>query len=94
MHGAIDTLGHLLAAAVTPAHAQGRAQVGVLAQAAQAASGQQISLLNANQDYAGDAPAADQGLRVWKEEIVFSFTLHLTRNVMQHATQEAALRAT
>lgn len=44
VHMAVDTLGHLLAAVVTPANEQGRAQVGVLAQEVQVSSGQSVTL--------------------------------------------------
>jgi len=67
VHVAVDTLGHLLAAVVTPAHAQDRAQVGVLAQEGQASSGQQVTLAYADQGYPGDAlaeAAAAQGIHL------------------------------
>src|SRR4051794_14392727 len=43
-HIAVDTLGHLLATPVTPAAAQDRAQVTVLAKAVQEATGASVEL--------------------------------------------------
>ena len=57
VHVAVDTLGHLLAAVVTPANEQDRAQVGLLAKEVQVASGQNITLAYADQGYTGEAPA-------------------------------------
>lgn len=65
VHVAVDTLGHLLAAVVTPANEQDRAQVGLLAQEVQAVCGQQVTLTYADQGYTGDTPtqaAAQQGI--------------------------------
>ena len=56
-HVAVDTLGHLLAVHVTAANAQERAQVGVLAQAVQGATGQSVQLAYGDQGYTGAAPA-------------------------------------
>lgn len=67
VHVAVDTLGHLLAALITPANGQDRAQVGALAQQVQANSGQQVTLAYADQGYTGDAPleaAAAQGIQL------------------------------
>ncbi len=44
VHLAVDTLGHLLALHITPADADDRAQVGHLAQAVQAATGDSVDL--------------------------------------------------
>ena len=55
----MDTLGHLLALAVTPADEQERAQVAGLAAAVQEATGQTVSLAYVDQGYTGDQPAAD-----------------------------------
>jgi transposase len=62
VHVAVDTLGHLLAAVVTPANEQDRAQVGALAEEVQTASGQSVTLAYADQGYTGEAPtqAAEQ----------------------------------
>jgi transposase len=57
IHMAVDTLGHLLALLVTPANEQERAQVGALAQAVQAATGQSVELAFVDQGYTGEAPA-------------------------------------
>ena len=45
VHIAVDTLGHLLALHVTPAHEQDRGQVGKLAEAEQAAAAHGIELM-------------------------------------------------
>jgi transposase len=55
----VDTLGHLLALHVTPANAQGRAQVGRLAAAVQAETGDHVTLAYVDQGYTGETPAAD-----------------------------------
>jgi transposase len=57
IHMAVDTLGHLLALLVTPANEQERAQVGALAQAVQAVTGQNVALAFVDQGYTGEAPA-------------------------------------
>ena len=57
VHVAVDTLGHLLAAVVTPANEQDRAQVGALAEEVQAAAGQSVTLAYADQGYTGGQPA-------------------------------------
>lgn len=64
-HMAVDTLGHLLALHVTPADAQDRAQVAALAEAVQAATGEQVELAYVDAGYTGDAPAqaaAERGI--------------------------------
>jgi transposase len=58
LHLAVDTLGHLLALHVTPANAQDRAQVGHLADAVQAVTGQSVELAFVDQGYTGEVPAA------------------------------------
>jgi transposase len=57
-HAAVDTLGHLLALHVTPADAQERDQVGLLAAAVQAATGDRVEVAFVDEGYTGDAPAA------------------------------------
>ena len=57
VHVAVDMLGNLLAAVVTPANEQDRAQVGRLAEEVQTATGQSVTLAYADQGYTGDAPA-------------------------------------
>ena len=58
IHIAVDTLGHLLAAHVTPATEQDRAQVGRLAQAVQEATGESVTLASVDQGYTGESAAA------------------------------------
>jgi transposase len=58
VHAAVDTLGHLLALKVTAANEQDRAQVGALAEAVQAATGQNVELAYVDQGYTGAKPAA------------------------------------
>jgi transposase len=55
VHVAVDTLGHLLALHVTPASEQERAQVGVLAEAVQEATGESVELAYVDQGYTGEA---------------------------------------
>lgn len=57
VHAAVDTLGHLLALHVTAANEQDRAQVGVLAEAVQEATGQSVQLAYVDQGYTGAEPA-------------------------------------
>ena len=67
VHAAVDTLGQLLALKVTAADEQDRAQVGELAQAVQAATGENITVAYVDQGYTGAEPAAQaqaQGLRL------------------------------
>ena len=67
VHAAVDTLGHLLALKVTAASEQDRAQVGDLARALQAATGENVELAYVDQGYTGEKPAAaatEHGLRL------------------------------
>lgn len=67
MHAAVDTLGHLLAIKVTAANEQDRAQVKELAQAVQAATGENVQLAYVDQGYTGEQPAAaaiQQGIKL------------------------------
>ena len=57
LHAAVDTLGHLLALRVTPASDQERAQVGDLADAVQAVTGNTVELAWVDQGYTGENPA-------------------------------------
>jgi transposase len=57
LHIAVDTLGHLLAAHVTPATAQDRAQVERLAAAVQEVTGESVELAYVDQGYTGEEPA-------------------------------------
>ncbi len=59
VHLAVDTLGQLLAAMVTPANEQERAQVDVLAAKVQAATGESVEVAFVDQGYTGDEAAAD-----------------------------------
>jgi transposase len=59
VHIAVDTLGQLLALHVTPANAQDRAQVAVLAEAVQAATGETVEVAFVDQGYTGQTPAAE-----------------------------------
>jgi len=66
LHLAVDTLGHLLAVRVTPAGAQERSQVGALAAAVQAATGDPVELAFVDQGDTGEEPAAaaqEHGIR-------------------------------
>jgi transposase len=53
VHLAVDTLGHLLALRVTPANAQDREQVSILAEAVQEATGQTVEVAYVDQGYTG-----------------------------------------
>ena len=67
VHGAVDTLGHLLALKVTPANEQDRAQVADLSKALQEATGQNIQVAFVDQGYTGDKPAeaaAQEGIQL------------------------------
>lgn len=61
LHMAVDTLGHLLAAHVTPATADDRAEVGRLAAAVQEATGESVSLAYVDQGYTGERAEAAAG---------------------------------
>lgn len=67
IHIAVDTLGDLLALAVTPANEQDRAQVEQLAQQVQEATGEHVQVAFVDQAYTGDAAAeaaAEHGIRL------------------------------
>jgi transposase len=70
VHAAVDTLGHLLAVKVTAANEQDRAQVKDLAQAVQAATGENVQLAYVDQGYTGETPAAAAQARGIKLEVV------------------------
>ena len=57
-HAAVDTLGDLLALHVTPANAQERDQVGILAAAVQEATGDAVEVAFVDQGYTGEEVAA------------------------------------
>jgi transposase len=58
LHLAVDTLGHLLALHVTPANANDRAEVGRIAKAVQAETGESVEIALVDQGYTGEKPAA------------------------------------
>ena len=67
IHIAVDTLGHLLAAHVTTASEQDRAQVGHLAEAVQSITGETVELAYADQGYTGETAekaAAEHGIKL------------------------------
>ena len=67
MHIAVDTLGHLLALAVTPANQQDREQVGQLAEAVQAEVEEPVKVAFVDQGYTGEKPmeaAAQKGIEL------------------------------
>jgi transposase len=67
VHLAVDTLGQLLAARVTPANADERTQVAALAAAVQVATGQSVEVAYVDQGYTGEeaaAAAAAHGIRL------------------------------
>jgi transposase len=67
VHVAVDTLGHLLAAAVTPASEQERAQVAELAEQVQTVTGDSVELAYVDQGYTGSEPAdaaAEHGIQL------------------------------
>jgi transposase len=70
VHAAVDTLGHLLALKVTAANQQDRAQVADLAQAVQAATGQNVQVAFVDQGYTGEQPAADAAQHGLRLEVV------------------------
>lgn len=59
VHLAVDTLGQLLALHVTPANVQDRHEVGVLAEAIQAATGQSVTVAFVDQGHTGKRPASE-----------------------------------
>ncbi len=67
VHLAVDTLGQLLAALVTPANEQARAQVAALAAEVQAATGNSVEAAFVDQGYTGEEAAnaaVEQGIRL------------------------------
>jgi len=67
VHLAVDTLGHLLALHVTPANAQDREQVAMLAEVLQEATGQTVEVAYVDQGYTGVAArgaAAGHGIEL------------------------------
>jgi len=70
VHLAVDTLGQLLAAIVTPANEQDRAQVSALAEQIQEATGGTVEVAFVDQGYTGDKPAADAQAHGIRLEVV------------------------
>jgi len=70
VHAAVDTLGHLLAVTVTAANEQDRAQVHDLAQAVQAATGENVQVAYVDQGYTGEQPADAAAQHGMKLEVV------------------------
>ena len=66
----MDTLGHLLALKVTPAHEQDRAQVAELTKALQDVSGEQVEVAFVDQGYTGEQPATDAAQAGVRLEVV------------------------
>ena len=67
VHLAVDTLGQLLAAIVTPANEQERAQVAELAEKVKDATGESVEIAFVDQGYTGDqaaSAAAEHGIRL------------------------------
>ena len=65
LHPAVDTLGHLLALHVPPANADDRAEVGRIAKAIQAETGESLAIAFVDQGYTGEKPeaaAAEHGI--------------------------------
>ena len=59
VHGAVDTLGHLLVARVSAASEQERAQVAALCAEVQALTGQRVQVAYVDQGYSGETPATE-----------------------------------
>ena len=70
VHLAVDTLGQLLAAVVTPANEQERAQVDALAEKVQAATGESVEVAFVDQGYTGNEAAADAAKHGIRLEVV------------------------
>jgi transposase len=70
VHAAVDSLGHLLALAVTPASADERTQIGALAEEVQAVTGHHVEVAFADQGYTGEEPAAAAAAQGIQLEVV------------------------
>jgi len=67
VHIAVDTLGHLIALTVTPAHAGDRSQIANLAEQMQQVTGNTVELAYVDQGYTGEnaaAAAKQHGIRL------------------------------
>lgn len=70
LHIAVDTLGHLLALHVTPASDDDRSQVGRMAEAIQAATGESVDIAFVDQGYTGERAANAAGEHGIRLEVV------------------------
>ena len=70
VHAAVDTLGHLLATAVTPANEQDRAQVGELAKQVQEVTDQSVELAYVDQGYTGESAVEQANAESIQLEVV------------------------
>jgi hypothetical protein len=70
VHLAVDTLGQLLAAIVTPANEQDRAQGGALAEQIQEATDGTVEVAFVDQAHTGDQPTADAQVHGIRLEVV------------------------
>src|SRR5215218_7597046 len=70
VHGAVDTLGHLLALFVSPANEQERSLAGELAEAAQEATGETGELAYVDEGYTGERAAEEAEAHGMKLEVV------------------------
>jgi len=92
VHAAVDTLGHLLALHVTAADEQDRAQVGILAEAVQQITGDNVELAYVDQGYTGEnaAQAAEKQEVVKHTEVKRGFVLLPRRWVVERSFAWAA----
>jgi transposase len=70
LHAAVDTLGDLLALQVTPAHAQDREQVALLAAAVQEHTGGTVEVAFVDQGYTGEAAATEAAIHGIRLDVV------------------------
>jgi transposase len=70
VHLAVDTLGHLIAAHVTPANERERAQVAELAAQVQEITGQSVKVAYVDQGYTGEEPAREAAAQGIELEVV------------------------
>lgn len=70
VHVAVDTLGNLIAAHVTPANEQERAQVAELAAQVQEVTGEHVELAYVDQGYTGEEPANEAAAHGIELEVV------------------------
>jgi transposase len=70
IHLAVDTLGHLLALVVTPANEKDRAQVAVLAEAVQEATGHTVEMSFVDRGYGGEPAEQDAAARGIRLEVI------------------------